>query len=313
MKFGLFLMLFCLLLSRPLLGQENKIYTSDLINFWIAYDSIQSLDNFEDKVNMMQSLYVEKATLGLLDFMQLRNFDSGHLVKTIENYPKFWESIRPNTNKVLVKQDSLESYVQRFMEVYPTFREAQIYFTISGIKSGGTTKGSKVLIGTEIAVGNKNTDVSEFPDNRLENFFATQTDDNIIPFCIHEYVHTQQEEESDFLLGQSIYEGACDFITELVLDDKELNHAYLVYGRENELEIKKKFKAEMWGTDFSAWLYNGNTEVEMGDLGYFMGYMICKSYYSNYKNKEKAVKDIIELPYNDEKKVKKFLKKANYF
>src|SRR5699024_4815802 len=113
------------------------------------------------------------------------------------------------------------------------YREARIYYTVSSIRSGGTTQRDMVLIGTEIAVGNKYTDVSEFRDNRLKYFFKKQQHDNVIPFTIHEYIHTQQSTTKTSLLGQCIYEGACEFITELVLDTT-LGHAYLEYGRRYE-------------------------------------------------------------------------------
>ncbi len=35
------------------------------------------------------------------------------------------------------------------------------------------------------------------------------------------------------------------------------------------------------------------------DLGYFMGYAICKTYYKNAKNKTKALKEIAELDYKE--------------
>lgn len=312
MKYLFIILIFVVLTSSKLLAQTGDIEVSDLDNFWRAFDACKKVSSKEEKTNIIQTLYIEKGSDGLLDFMRLRNFDAEHLAQTIIRYPGFWESVRPNTYKVMHQRDSLGYYVERFKKIYPDYKEAQVYFTISGIKSGGTTQGSKVLIGTEIAVGNRETDVSEFPDNRLEKFFATQAEDNIIPFTIHEYVHTQQKEESEFLLGQSIYEGACDFITELSLE-RTLNHAYLVYGRKNELFLKEKFREEMWDTDFSAWLYNGSTDVQMGDLGYFMGYAICKSYYNHSDKKKRAVKKIIELSYANKQKAKQFLKKSMYY
>jgi uncharacterized protein YjaZ len=169
-----------------------------------------------------------------------------------------------------------------------------------------------VLIGSEIAMGNKNTDVSEFPDKRLENFFKTQSSDNIIPIVIHEYVHTQQKTEGKILLGQAIYEGACDFIAELVLKEP-LTNSYLKYGSKNEKELKQQFQKEMLGEDYSNWLYNGSSSKTMGDLGYFMGYAICRSYYNQANNKNRAIKDIITLNYADQSAIIKFLEESKYF
>ena len=291
-------------------GQE--VYTRDVDNFWTAYDSVQLTNNVQEQIHLMQRLYVDEGTNGLKAFMELRNFNAERLVQTINDYPKFWESIRSNTFLIKEKKEEINSYVQKFKGLYPDYREASIYFTITAIRSGGTTQDSLVLIGTEIAAGNAETDVSEFPDKRLEVFFQTQKEDNIIPFVIHEYVHTQQTTEGTTLLGQSIYEGACDFITEIVLQEG-LRHAYIQYGKANELELMKKFKAEMFAEDYSNWIYNGSTSDTVGDLGYFMGYAICRLYYLNAPDKKKAIKDIIELDYSDLDQITRFLEKSGYY
>lgn len=293
-------------------SKDNSIHTVDIDNFWKAYDTVIVESNSKKQIELMQELYIEKGTGGLKAFMEVRNYGATDLVESINKYPRFWESIRLNTLKVHNKKSELNQYVQNFKKLYPSFRDAQIYFTISPVRSGGTDKDSLVLIGTEIATGNSKTDVSEFPDKRLETFFKNQSDDNIIPFAIHEYVHTQQKTEGNSLLGQSIYEGVCDFVTELVLDTK-LEHAYLDYGRKNESALKKQFFETMWSKDWSNWLYNGDNSNTVGDLGYFMGYAICQSFYEQSKNKETAIATMIELDYGDKDAISLFLEESKYY
>lgn len=305
---------FYFVLISGLSGQTNRarVFTSDIDNFWQAYDSVKTTDNAARQIEFMQTLYIQKGTAGLKAFMKLRNFDAARLVTTINKYPKFWESIRPNTLLVKNQENQINSYIQKFQKLYPDYREANIYFTITAIRSGGTTKDSLVLVGAEIATGNVATDVSGFPDKRLANFFQNQKKDNIVPFTIHEYVHTQQKSEGKVLLGQALAEGACDFITELVLETA-MQHAYLVYGKEHEEQLREQFRKDMFSEDFSDWLYNGSTSETMGDLGYFMGYAICKAYYHNATDKEKAIAEIIELDYADSDAVKAFLTKSKYY
>ena len=52
-------------------------------------------------------------------------------------------------------------------------------------------------------------------------------------------------------------------------------------------KLWKLFEVEMLGQETKNWLYNGD-EAPNGnaDLGYFIGYEICKSYYENSKNKK---------------------------
>ncbi|HEY5826449.1 MAG TPA: hypothetical protein VIT44_18895 [Cyclobacteriaceae bacterium] len=306
--------LVAILSSFTSLAQSDKqrVFTSDIDHFWQAFDSIQSTPDSARQIGIMQSLYVEKGTAGLKAFMKSRRFDAVKLVQAVHKYPRFWECVRPGTTAIKSKQSLIEKYIEKFKVLYPDFREAKIYFTISPARAGGTTKDSLVLIGSEIAVGNSTTNVSEFPDKRLAVFFQSQRGDNIIPFSVHEYVHTQQKVEGKNLLGQSLAEGSCDFITELVIDAK-LSHSYLQYGRKHEKELKEQFEKEMYSEDFSNWLYNGATTKTVGDLGYFMGYTICKSYYKNANDKKTALKEIIELNYSDSAMVKAFLAKSGYY
>lgn len=187
-----------------------------------------------------------------------------------------------------------------------------MYFTIGGLRSGGTTMNHMVLVGSEIATGDATTDVSELPGKWLEGVFKRQLPGNIVSLNVHEYVHTQQKGESRRLLDQSIREGACDFITELVMGQPLLNN-YLVYGRAHETELKEQFKLEMFSEVYTNWLYNGSRAKSVADLGYFMGYAICKAYYNHSSNKKRAIKEIIELNYSDTAAVETFLNRSNYY
>lgn len=291
---------------------EEKVFTSDIDHFWSAFDSIQTTKDSSTQISIMQALYIDKATAGLKAFMQLRNFDAAALVEKINKYPKFWRSIRSNTLQIKPQLPAIATNLAKFKQLYPDSRPAKLYFTITAIRAAGVAQDSMMLIGSEIAMGNRYTDVSEFPDKRLENFFKPKTSVDIVPIAIHEYVHTQQKTEGKTLLGQSIYEGACDFITELVLK-VPLTHSYLIYGRKNEAQLKDQFKKEMFSEDYSNWIYNGATAKTMGDLGYFMGYTICKSYYRHAKDKAKAIKNIIELDYADLPAIRTFLNGSKYY
>ena len=307
------LIIFCCFLANIKAQNANqKVFTSDIDNFWIAYDSIQTTGDSLKQTDLIKRLYIDKGTKGLKAFMLAREYDAQLWVELIRKYPKFWKSIRPNTFTVKSYAAEIEKSIQRFKELYPALKEASMYFTVGGLRSGGTTMNDMVLIGSEIATGSPSTDVSEFASKWLEGVFKNQKADNIVALNIHEYVHTQQKGEAQNLLGQAIAEGACDFITELVTG-KPMQNNYIVYGREHEAELKEQFKKEMF-TDFSAnWLYNGSNAKTVADLGYFMGYTICKTYYNNAGDKKKAMKEIIELKFDDEDGVEKFLERSKYY
>jgi hypothetical protein len=303
------LFLFSALAARP---QEQKVFTSDIDNFWIAYDSMQKTSDSLQQIKYIQTLYIDKGTDGLKAFMKARNYTAELWVQLVNSYPKFWNSVRPNTFAIKSKAKEIEASITKLKALYPELRPATMYFTIGGLRSGGTTSGDKVLVGTEIASADAGTDVSQFPNNWLANVFREQKLDNIIALNIHEYVHTQQKGSGDNLLAAAIREGSCDFITELVMGVPMPNN-YIKYGRAHEAELKEQFKQEMFTSFYGNWLYNSNNAKTVADLGYFMGYTICKAYYNKAKNKKNAVEEIIELNYSNSRDVEKFLKESGYY
>jgi len=62
------------------------------------------------------------------------------------------------------------------------------------------------------------------------------------------------------------------------------------------------------------WLYdNSENEFKVRDLGYNVGYVICEKYYNKALNKKQAIKEMIELNYNDENELSNFVDKSDYF
>ncbi len=305
--------LLALLLITTLSGfAQQRVFTEDIDRFWIAYDSAGTTTDSIKQVDIIQSLYLDKATPGLKAFAKARNYNAPLYVKLIRHYPRFWASIRPNTLQVKSQTEKIEKAIDQLKTLYPSLKDSKMYFTIGGLRSGGTTTDHMVLIGAEIATGNPTTDVSEFSSKWLAGVFAAATPDNLVQLNIHEYVHTQQHGESENLLAQTIKEGSCDFISELATK-QPLHSPYQAYGKEHRDELKEAFKQDMFTTAMSRWLYQGNDAKPVADLGYFIGYDICQFYYKHASNKTQAIKDIIELNYSDTTAVETFLQHSGYY
>lgn len=127
---------------------------------------------------------------------------------------------------------------------------------------------------------------------------------------LHEYVHTFQKGGEVNVLSKAIKEGSCDFIAALALKQK-INTHYLDYGRKNYELVKSAFKQEMLTSNFENWFYN--PEAEHPDLGYFAGYEITRKYYEKAKDKQAAIRSIIELDFGNEAEVVQFLEKSGYY
>ena len=81
-------------------SQNESVVTADITNFWEAYDKITSTNDSILQQKYLDSLYFKKGTLGLNGIIQARNYTTKDYLSSINNFPKFWNSIRSNTLKV---------------------------------------------------------------------------------------------------------------------------------------------------------------------------------------------------------------------
>ncbi len=308
MRLCLILMLF-LTASEINAQRQLNISTVDIDHFWEAYDSLAST---RDSIAVFQRLYIDRATWGLKEFIKARNFEAGEYVILIRNFPLFWKSIRPNTERIATRKAEIETVFQKFNELYPAFQSPDICFAIGCLRTGGTTRPDLIMIGSEIASADSTTNTKEFT-GWLSYVLSSSSD--ITAMVAHEAVHTQQKNNRGYvkgyhdhrLLTQSIREGCADFIGSL-LAKAIFNKAQYQYGLAHEPELWKEFQQHMNEEDFSRWLYNGNVSFDRpADLGYFIGYRICERYYNQSKNKAKAIRELLNI-----KNYPKFLKKSGY-
>jgi uncharacterized protein YjaZ len=69
-----------------------------------------------------------------------------------------------------------------------------------------------------------------------------------------------------------------------------------IWAKGREKEIETAFVPDEDKTDKADWLYNGpGTPQKPGDLGYWVGYRIVKSYYQHAPNKQVALRDILQV------------------
>ncbi|CAM3969869.1 DUF2268 domain-containing protein [Flavobacterium branchiophilum] len=291
---------------------KNFIETNDIENFWKAFDEVNRTQDSTQKIAIFQKIYIDNASIGLTDFIASRSFTSKGWVKSFNDYPKFWKSIRQKTECINKDFEEVENIYVRFKKLYENFKPPQIYYTIGNLKGGGTVINGNLIIGSELASSDKNVDFSELPINYQDRM---KINSGIIFLTTHELVHTQQKlnnNKQTNLLGMCIKEGSADFLTELILQRK-VEAPYIDYGIKNQCSLWGDFQKEMNGYEYQNWLSNNATMKEKtADLGYFIGYIITKKYYENSKNKKRAIKEIIKLDFSDINATKEFLKKSEF-
>jgi uncharacterized protein YjaZ len=272
------------------LEPENRknVLTLDIDHFWESFDNLNNCKSYSDSVATIQKIYLDRATNGLLDFIQRRDLTAEKYVQAIAKNTAFYQSVRSNTYQAKKAEGAIEEVFKRFRELYSNFKPFKVCFAIGIKNTGGTVSNNYVLIGTEL---------TSFLENNLK-----PSDEEIIQkiksIVAHECVHTQQKLHSDSLaikcelLDKSIREGAADFIAELVSGNEKKNE----YGDQHESELWIQFKNELCNQNIGNWLYNGSSvKNKPRDLGYYIGYKIAESYYNNAKDKRKAIINIIEM------------------
>ncbi len=296
---------------------QIDLHTEDLPLFYQAFDSVLTTTDSLKQIEFISKLYVDKASKGLKEFMELRGGNSIEWRKFITKEKQSIIEKRPWIMSVLKQQATIEKKLNRFKSIYPDFRTGEIYFCVGINNSGGTINDKTVYIGTEVV--------------------ASKSENWAVSIVLHEFAHTQQWTQRNIirikssdtlvkaymathtqLLGRCLEEGMADFVSELVNEEnlaKTNPFGHTAFGLKNEKVIWNTFKKEMFLTfdGNMGWLYS-KREIngeKISDLGYFVGHQICKRYYNNSKNKKQALKEMLALDFNDEN-ARRFLFASSY-
>ena len=295
----LFTSTMCIAQSGPPLNRDPrtvKFVTSDIENFWRAYDLAAKETDKAKRVAIFQTEYLDKGSPGLKDFLRLRIKSAESLVSWIDKMPKYYASIRPQTLQVQRMEKRMRAVFRKFKAIYPEAVFPDVYFLIGVTSSGGTTGPSGLLIGTEMYGKTANTPLDEI-SAWLRGLMSTI--DNVPAIVAHESCHYNQRyntaPDQRHLLGKALQEGACDTIGELI-SGRNINEHLKIYGRSHDAKIWREFEAEMYKQDISKWFYNARTTKDRPpDLGYYVGYLITQAYYRNARDKRQAVYDILNI------------------
>jgi len=318
MKKFLFILLIAITASCQTIEERPaNVITTDIDNFWTAYDLIVKEPDSLKQIQLIDSLYIQKGSVGLEKIMEVRGYSADEYVQMINSYPNFLSSLRPNTLKSKQLADELNIGIQKLEAVYPNLKPAKIYFTMGCMRTNGTTRDSLVLIGSELAMADKQTDISEFEGGTkewLETFFHSNPIDNLVLLNVHEYVHTQQEPQVNNLLSIAIREGVAEFVSTLAMDMPSASPA-INFGKKNAQVVREKFELEMFYLNNQPKWFWSNDPNDFGvrDLGYYVGYQMCENYYEQAENKKEAIKRMIGLDYTNELEVEGFVKETDYF
>ncbi len=283
------------LFDRP---DETIFISTDIDLFWKIYDR----NNPRYSAQRFHLNYVEAGSPGLQDFFSSKIRNSNRFLSSMKRYPKYYNSIRQNSLDLNGVKRSVDNSFQALESHYPDAVFGEVVFTIGAMSSGGTVVNNRIIIGTEMFTRN-----SETPDTELSPWLRTVTrKKSDLPLVVfHEAIHVQQlnfyqRQGQHFhptrLLDVAIFEGAADFLTDLICNEFPNRHLH-EFGNPLERQLWEAFQEEMYGDYLENWVYNGgNPDLLIpADMGYYIGYKIVESYYENAIDKQSAIKEIIEI------------------
>lgn len=315
--FILVLIIFC---SSAISQQDRyRIITQDVLNFWEAVDSLKENS---DTTQVFQRLVIDRATKEFQVFIRKWKITAKDYAYQFRQYPNFYRTLRNNTIKLIQDENLIRQTIENFRKIYPNYVDASVCISIGNFKTGGNIAivhedrlihNKLVYIGLEYHGLDSSTIIGELPD-AIQDYVSRS---NFYTTIIHELVHIQQHTHgrktkktyyANNVATAILREGIPDFISQLVYPSGNNGNHYH-YGMQHEENLKAKLKNEIYGSDFSYWIYNTNTvSNQPRDLGYFMGSRIANSYFKNFSSTPINVTYLIEI-----KSAKKFIKTSKYF
>ena len=115
---------------------DESIVTSDIDNFWAAFDQIRATSDEQKQLDLLNRLFIEKGSEGLKKIMIARRYTPQEYLEAINKYPRFWHSIRDNTLRSKQLANELKLGIEQLRSLYPNLKPAKIYFTIGVFRTG---------------------------------------------------------------------------------------------------------------------------------------------------------------------------------
>lgn len=273
--------------------EKAELVTSDILNFWEAYDkatkdSIHSLAAFND-------YYFKNASEGLKDYFSLRIYSTELFMNNLVAKKAFYKAIRKNTLRAEQFKEPIRNSFKNLKNIYPAAIFPNVYFVIGRWSSAGTVSRNGLLIGTDML--SKSADIPLHELSLWEKNNYKEIED--LPYIVaHELVHSQQNAMrlDTTTLSACIREGMADFIGELI-SGKSSNERLKTFAKGKEKQLWEEFSTDVYLNRSNHWIANSIEERpdRPADLGYWIGYEICKSYYENADDKKQAVYDMLHI------------------
>jgi len=283
-----------LAIAAALATAHPTIHTEDVDRFYALYDSTGGHPTAEQ----LQHDYLDPGSEGLHQLAKVRDVTGARIADALAKRPQIYAGAKKCLTTLPRVKERLAASLHELGQLYPQARFPPVTIAVGR--------------GKPVGVGSPDTGVQI----GLEALCATDwlnpnPEDTFVYVITHEYVHVQQvaavtDDENPTVLEGSLVEGIAEFVAELTAGSVAYSQLAPA-ARGHEKEIETAFVADADKKDLSNWLYNSTPE-KPGDLGYWVGYRIAKAYYQHSRDKQRAVREILQMsdPHD-------FLKKSGWY
>jgi hypothetical protein len=272
------------------------VHIDDVGAFYKLYDAT----NGHPSAEQLQREYLDPGSAGLHRMAQLRNVTGVSIAAAMVQHPEIYADAKRCMSVLPGGRTRIATGLQNLGQLYSGAQFPPVTIAIGRGKPVGVTDATGVMVGLEALCA--------------VTWMEPNLEDRFVHMVAHEYAHVQQaisspalyEDEKPTVLEESLIEGAAEFTAELTCGSVSATGVKEI-AKGHEKAIETAFAADENNTDLSKWLYNG-TLSKPGDLGYWVGYRIVKSYYQHTNDRRSAVREILHM--NDPKE---FLAKSGWY
>ena len=257
------------------------IHIEDVVRFYEVYDAADA----HPSADALQHDYIDPGSDGLHQFAKVRNISGATIAESMAKHPEIYSSAKRCMVVLPSVRRRLKVALRELGRLYPQARFPPVTIAVGRGKPVGVgSPASGIQIGLEALCAT--------------DWLNPNVEERFVHVLAHEYAHTQQtqalvDDEHPTVLELSLIEGAAEFTAELISGEVAYSQFKAsTSGREKTIETA--FVADEDKTDLSDWLNNGTLE-KPGDLGYWVGYRIVKSYYQHAADKRRAFREILEM------------------
>lgn len=262
-----------------------EVQTEDVTRFFKVYDAAGG----RPTAAQLQHDYLDPGTAGLHWLLKVRpGVTAEHIAQTVQQRPDLYVGARKCMALLPRVRRRLDLAFGKLIELYPDAEKPPVTIFVGRgrpIAISGPGEGVQI-------------DIQGFCSPLATRYMGPNLEDSFVHVIAHEYIHSQQnkalaDDVHPTVLERSLLEGAAEFMGEMTSGGLS-SPAVVEQAKGHELEIETRFVADEDKTDLSDWVDNTTSE-KLGELGYWVGYRIMKSYYQHAPDKRRAIREIVQM------------------